>query len=277
MLKTFIKQTINLLKESDIRFQRTEIIPVTLIHETGVKQISLQSLAARSSAHLSDNLVLQVMMMFTLLDAVIDSKYPDLEGKSFRQKYLKLPCTNDEELIFKEIYRLMKMFRNASIHSMSAINFTEESVMIDYEHKNTGFKLEVTKLGVELLFTYIVEIFESQKDLTDNHILSLRRSLYDELISQINLFSDDVQKPLQSIPLNQLRLKRSMRYCVGNPTYTINDKGDIEITSPYSADFPNRGVDYLVELKGKKALIPEEILKDYQFTYSDFNDWLIVK
>ncbi|WP_033580764.1 MULTISPECIES: hypothetical protein [Priestia] len=278
MLETFIKQTITLLKESDIRFQRTKIIPVTFTHETGVKQVTLhmQSTLGPSSPRLSDNLVLQVMMMFTLLDAVIDSKYPNLEGKSFRYRYSKLPFTNDEDLIFKETYRLMKMFRNASVHSMSAINFTEESVMINYEFKNTVFKLEVTKLGVELLFTYILEVFELQNDLTDNHILSLRRSLYDELISQIKSFSDDFQKPLQSIPANRLRLKRSIRYCVENPTYMMNNKGDIEITSPYSADLPNRGVDYLVELKDKKALIPEEILKDNQFTDNDFNNWLLV-
>ncbi|BFI99936.1 MAG: hypothetical protein PME_23720 [Priestia megaterium] len=277
MLEIFIRQTIDLLKKSDIQFQRTEIMPITLIHETGVKQINIQSKVSYSNVNLSDNLILQVMIMFTLLDAVIDSKYPNLEGKSFRSKYRNLPCDNDEELIFKEIYRLMKIFRNASVHSISAINFTGESVVIDYEYNNSVFKLEITKSGIGLLFAYILDSFESRNDLTDNHILAFRRSLYDHLISEIKEFSDDFKTNLQLIPSNQLRLKRSVRYQVRNPTYIIKGKDLIEITSPYLSDQPNRGVDYLVEFKGKKALIPDEILKNNQLSYRELNNWLILK
>lgn len=277
MLKTFIRQTIDLLKNSDIRFHRTEIMPVTLNHETGVKQINIQSMVNfnSSSANLSDNLILQVMIMFTLLDAVIDSKYPNLEGKTFRNKYRNLPCNNDEEVIFKEIYRLLKLFRNASVHAASSINFADKYLVIEYRHVDTLFRIKITKLGVALLFTYVLEFFEPRNDLTDAHILGCRRSLYDDLISEIKEFSDDFKTDLHLIPMNQLRLKRSVRYKVGNPTYIIKGEDTIEIKSPYISDQPNRGVDYLIEFKDKKALIPDEILKNNQLSYSELNNWLI--
>ncbi|HDR7963243.1 hypothetical protein QL993_25985 [Bacillus wiedmannii] len=278
MMNNFIEQTIDLLKRSDIYVRQTEIRPVEFKFEEGKNSPSLHLSCSDSygGAKLSNNLILQTMMMFTVLDAAIDIRYPHLQGESYRKKYQRLPNSTDDEIILKGIFRVFKLFRNASVHSMSSINYDSDKMSVSYTYRQTSYNLEISKYGFELLFTYILDILDPLDKFTSHHHTSLNRKIYDEIKREIITFNDEFGAGLLDIS-NQIRLKRVVRYYIENPKYLKVD-GNIQITSIYKLQpmiEDHYGVDYFIELDSLQYLIPAEVLNNNQISTDEMQQWII--
>ncbi|MFJ7557571.1 hypothetical protein ACIQXZ_27690 [Bacillus thuringiensis] len=267
-----------MLKRSDIYVRQTEIRPVKFIFEEGKNSPSLRLSCSDSygGARLSDNFILQTMMMFTVLDAAIDIRYPYLQGESYRNKYQSLPNSTDDEIILREIFRVFKLFRNASVHSMSSINYDSDKISVSYTYRQTSYNIEISKYGFELLFTYILDILNPLEKFTSHHHTSLNRKIYDEIKREIITFNDEFRAGLLDIS-NQIRLKRVVRYYIENPKYLKVD-GNIQITSIYELQpmiEDHYGVDYLIELDSLQYLIPAEVLNNNQISTDEMQQWII--
>ncbi|RFB53133.1 hypothetical protein [Bacillus thuringiensis] len=278
MMNNFIEQTIDLLKRSDIYVRQTEIRPVKFKFEEGKNCPSLHLSCSDSygGAKLSNNFILQTMMMFTVLDAAIDIRYPHLQGESYRKKYQSLPDSTDDEIILKGIFRVFKLFRNASVHSMSSINYDSDKMSVSYTYRQTSYNIEISKYGFELLFTYILDILDPLDKFTSHHHTSLNRKIYDEIKREIITFNDEFGAGLLDIS-NQIRLKRVVRYYIENPKYLKVD-GNIQITSIYELEpmiEDHYGVDYLIELDSLQYLIPAEVLNNNQISTDEMQHWII--
>lgn len=278
MINNFVRQTIELLKRSDIIVRPTEIRPVEFNYEENInsKTIHLSVHDYFGGADLANNFILQIMIMFSILDAYVDLKHPLLQGKSYRKKYKALPQNTDDEIILKEVFRLFKVLRNASVHSMSSISLANDSVVVSFQHLETNYSLEITKKGVNLLFTYVLDVLRPIKELTPYHLEGLNRKIYDQIINEINTFTDDFGTGLQNIS-NELRLKRIVRYYVKNPKYLIQNN-KIQITSIYELESIVKdyyGVDYFIEINFDKYLIPEEVLMDYRVPVNELERWVL--
>ncbi|MED3351794.1 hypothetical protein P4388_24755 [Bacillus thuringiensis] len=278
MMNNFIEQTIDLLKRSDIYVRQTEIRPVKFKFEEGKNSPSLHLSCSDSygGAKLSNNFILQTMMMFTVLDAAIDIRYPHLQGESYRKKYQSLPNSTDDEIILKGIFRVFKLFRNASVHSMSSINYDSDKMSVSYTYRHTSYNIEISKYGFELLFTYILDILDPLDKFTSHHHTSLNRKIYDEIKREIITFNDEFGAGLLDIS-NQIRLKRVVRYYIENPKYLKVD-GNIQITSIYELEpmiEDHYGVDYFIELDSLQYLIPAEVLNNNQISTDEMQHWII--
>lgn len=277
MIDKFIKQTIGLLKKSDIVVRPTEIRPVELNHEDNTKTVYMSAYDSYGGARLEDNFILQIMIMFSVMDALVDRSYPALGGESFHKKYREMPNDTDEQIMFKEIYRILKVLRNASVHSMNSVSLeADHSIVASYTHKRTEFTLNISKNGMELIYTFIFNLINPPMSrLTKNHLLGIQRTLFDHIKSSIASFSDEFGSTLGGIS-DDLRLKRIVRYYVQNPLFEIcNDS--IKITTDeykLQSNFEvNYGVDYQIQIDGKTAVLPAEVLIGNEISLNNLETW----
>ncbi|MGG3801234.1 hypothetical protein [Metabacillus fastidiosus] len=276
MIDKFIKQTIGLLKKSDIIIRPTVIRPVELNHEDNTQTVYMSGSDFYGGARLEDNFILQIMIMFSVMDALVDRKYPALGGESFHKKYKEMPDDTDEQIMFKEIYRLLKVLRNASIHSMNSVSLeADHSIVASYSYRETEFSLNISKNGMELIYTFIFNLINPPiGKLTNNHISGIQRTLFDHINRSVVTFSDEFGSALRDIS-DGLRLKRIVRYYVQNPMFVISNES-IKITSEYKlhSDLEEHyGIDYQIEVNDKIAVLPSEVLIDNKIKLNNLEIW----
>ncbi|QOR86014.1 hypothetical protein IMZ17_16995 [Geobacillus stearothermophilus] len=144
---------------------------------------------------------------------------------------------------------------------MNAITINNNVINVSYSFGKTNYELEINKLGIELLYTLVLDFIDPIV-LNEKYSTGLRRTLYDDIKRNIHKLSDEFGNTgLENIS-SGLRLKRIVRYRVTNPTYEIRDnhliiKSIYELNDSYSSGY---GVDYLVTIAGQKYMIPYEIL-----------------
>ncbi|EKU42043.1 hypothetical protein C518_2997 [Lysinibacillus fusiformis ZB2] len=269
MNNNFLTETVRFLKKSDIRLYPLETRNVKLEFENGkiTKNVSMSiSDAFMSAPQISNNFVLQIIVVFSTLDAKIDLLYPNLQGNSFKYKYERLPSSSDEDIILREIYRIFKILRNAATHSMDSIDISNNTINAQYVFKGTNFKLQITQMGLSLLFTYIMNLFTVDEKYSQNHNSAFNRELFDLIKQEILVIEDEFGLFLTTISEN-LRLKRWVRYYINNPLFDyIEQQQVLKITSPYllESEFEKEyGADYLVKLSQNEIyLVPGELLND---------------
>lgn len=276
MINEFIDKTIKFLKTSDIHIH----LPGHIKLEVGKTLIIYAELS--DDCHqmkIEDNLIFHTIIFFTLMDALIDNNYPSMEGLSFRKKYDGLPCNSDLEIISKEIYRILKIFRNASIHAKTSISVIHNTdILIDYNHIKTNYKLHITKTSLELIYTCIFVII-GDYGYTKDYKMGIIRSIYDE----INYGTIDIQDDLGPNKLvdisNKLRLKRIVRYKILNPIWREDSTNGVITITKHSLHPNEIGIyscDYLINYLGNKYLIPDETLKtDGSIAIAGISSWKI--
>lgn len=162
------------------------------------------------------------MIFFSIIDTFIDINYPNLEGQSFAKKYHDLQTTNDIDIMFKEVYRILKILRNASIHSKNSVSVrNDNSILVDYNFKGTNFKLEMSKHCLELIYSLIFFVIKDMKYPLD-YKEGLMRTYYEDIKRNIVIISDDFGVNNLASISSRLRLKRTVRYNVINGTFSID-------------------------------------------------------
>ena len=273
VINEFIAKTVRIMKNSDIQIRLPEHRPVEFGQTTTVSIVGSDRFC---QTKLADNLIFHVMVFFSLLDSLIDSKYPNLEGFSFVQKYRELPSNDDNELIIKEIFRILRIFRNAITHSKSAITVTD-NIFVNYPRGNTQFNLQLNKTSLELIYSVILLVLDDN-GYAEQYLHGLMRTYYDDLKSGIIAISDDFGQNNLANVSDGFRLKRIVRYKLTNPEYNLDDSTDvISIISSYPIPpyaIHHYSSDYLIELGGKKYLVPHEVLNtDGTIMLSEIMPW----
>lgn len=278
MINNFIKQTIDMLFKSDIKIHIPSFNKVELNGEKRTLFLEVKEFVNQTK--LEDNLIFCSMIFFTLIDTYIDIQYPYLEGDSFRKKYLKLPSTNDKEIIIREIYRILKIIRNATIHSRNSIELKDgNNLVVGYirgiNNKSTYFELSISKFGLELIYTLIL-LYLDQGKYCDAHQLGLLRTIYDDILSNISKISDDIDNKNLINLSSRIRLNRIQRYVILNPDYIIDsDKGIIEI---HKSKFQDDAIDYIIQYEDNRYIIPDEILSEKGIIkITDMKEWILEK
>jgi len=148
VVNEFIEKTIKMLQRSDIIIHMPEHRKIEFNDEHKTVYIEVSEVVGQTQ--LQDNLIFHLMVFFSIIDAFIDINYPHLEGQSFAKKYCDLQATNDIEIMIKETYRILKILRNASIHSKNAISVRNNNIIVvDYEYKGTTFKTLCMAVEIE--------------------------------------------------------------------------------------------------------------------------------
>lgn len=249
---------------------------VSFEEDSSTIHLSISDTVYMNSVSISNNILLESMIFFSLLDAKIDALYPELEGKSFRKRCIALPKNNDDEIIVRELFRVLKVLRNATIHSRNSIELIDGEIKCSYTNQRTHFELRVTRLGLELIYSLILKMLSSQYK-KDAYQMGIRRTYYDAIQNEIKKFQDDIDDntTLSSLS-NGLRLKRIVRYRVTDSKYCISN-AFLTITKPYVVEEfvkNHYGCDYEFSFNGKGYLVPEECLNDeYSIEITQLSEW----
>ena len=230
----FANQIIGLIKGSDMLIHEPEWREVFLNENGGTTHKMNLSDSLYKKTEIKNNEVLLVMLLFSMLDAYVDATYPTLEGESFAYKYRNLSSSNDTEIIIREVYRILKILRNASIHSRSNVQRTSNNELYTQysrtmHNRITNFELKISQMGLELIGTFIMIIITfNQLNRSDSYKLALLRTFYDDIQKEILTISDEFGIDNLSSISEELRLKRGSRFMIMNPRFTKETEFKIE-------------------------------------------------
>ncbi len=275
MLNDFIRQTLEFLKYSDIHIESPSIESIEF-RSDGTHGFTMSCYGFTGAAEIRNNVVLNVTIFFSLLDVLVDKKFPDLEGRSLRRRYLGLPAVNDYQILFKETYRIMKLFRNSVVHSKSSVVKNDDGFSIDYNYKDTRYRLSIGRPALRLLFSMIVHFARLQDS---PYVTGILRSYYDKISDGITILSDDIGSRFGGIS-GGLRLK-GRRYRTKDRAYRFDEGSDVLWISRFELAGPEQswaGLDYYVTVNGQLYLIPDEALHHSgTITKDNMEDWIYDK
>lgn len=228
--------------------------------ETREVRIDLGEVCYGRTVQVSNNWIIENMLVFSLYDGYLEEKYALPEGQAFRQRYLSLPENTDQERLEKNCYRLIKLMRNAILHNLSKIVVSDKGYNINYSNqKNQAIQLEISQKAVRFLYTILLTLVQNKKLIkTKGHWENLLYSYYHEMQKGIVSLQDDIASagliPLQD---QHIYLNFASRYQVQNPIVTEDTPEGLVIKR--FGKRPTEMSDYYLMRDGEAYIIPEEI------------------
>ncbi len=129
-----------------------------------------------------NNIEIAIELAFSIIDSLIDYKYPSLIDKNFKKKQEEIPRDNMINKIFYDIYSLLRAFRNAIVHTKITMDKTEFTL------RDFSIKILNPKMFFDIIFKLTILISENTF-LKNDYINELIYDYYCEfrrLISETN-------------------------------------------------------------------------------------------
>lgn len=201
----------------------------------------------------------QIKIAFSILNEYINNKYPQSNNKKddFKIKYNTLPCGNDKEIIFKEIYNICRLLRNIVEHNKNKIKINNGKI----EFRN-NIVIVIDEDILYWLFSLVCEYFSEdiEKYHSNYYHLGVLRFYYKKI--RDNLISNGYSQNNILDISNEIYIRVSpVRNIITDPEYKIN-QDIINITKYEVGKELQYGSDYIIEYKNEKYCIPVEAL-DY--------------
>lgn len=257
-MKSFIYHAIMMLEDMGMSVRYPDFHHAT-INNDGTKKVHMEICdRIGNRVSIEQNQKMKIIMIFTILDAYIDSCYPELEGLSFSQKYKNIPSENDMDLMLSQLFRIAKVIRNSIIHSPSSFEFSNGNLNVEYEFRGTNFFVELSFDALNAFNTAIV--MYTKRDLgSGNYFLGIMRYIFGNIISGVCRFSDEFGTDLKH-PDCGIKIKPYLREVVMNTEYDLKN-GEVKINFDESKLSEWQGADFYIERNGEEFLVPIEALR----------------
>lgn len=198
---------------------------------------------------------------FSFFDAIIDSEYPSLYGKTFHKKYDGLPSDTLLQKIMRETYRIMTVYRNADIHHSNDISAPSDSgeVRVAYKNCKTDFLLRISEKGLKCLKQIVLNSAEfSKHSYSKTYIGHLLFPIYKALTEKHIKEFNDTKGDLEFLDSN-IVLSFEKRNVVYDTDYTF-ENNKIHITNVDESFFCDRAsnLDFHVNINDVKYIVPVE-------------------
>jgi len=196
-----------------------------------------------------------------IMDSYIDSIFPNLEGKTFKYKYEKLPRNNYIEIMFSQIYRILKLYRNATVHNINGISITQEHLKINFMHRNMNIRylFIITHKGIEIIEDMLLCYFYyKQRNYSYNYKEYLLYSFYCDILNEIESFNDEF---IESMIINSIKINRYERFNCNSIKYEISNS-KIIFNIPKNLIDNNYAIDINISIDGNLYIIPIEVLNN---------------
>ena len=198
-------------------------------------------------------------LCFMILDSYIDSLFSDNDDKHFRDKYNHLPKNNNIEIIFSQIYRILKLYRNATIHHMREVSITKDFLKIMYTKKNK-FLLVITHKGIEIIQDMILCFFHYE---TTNYGSLYKEYLYysffDDILKEIKGYNDEHANILA---INSKKINRIERFNCHSIEYSFFENSIIFNIPDRLIKEENFAIDINITIDREKFIVPMEVIDD---------------
>jgi hypothetical protein len=254
----YISSCMGFLKSVSHDIQLVEIMDLELKPDnTGC--IHMQIVDSIFAGRIKIPSLLEISIYFMVFDSYIESKNQSLEGLSFRQKYISLPQNTNLEKIIAQIYRILKVCRNAIVHSMSSIVNDGNCLLINYVNEKTGtnFRLKVSFKGIKIIKNFILNYLIYQKSRYSNLYKEyLFNSFYNDIIQEIYDFNDEDNK---LVNIDSRSICRFIRYNCCTIKFTVDDDMIVFNIPDGFNDSIKYPIDIYIEYGKIKYIIPIEI------------------
>ena len=253
----FVNHTLTMLEDMGMSIHYPGIRHITY-EEDGTSEVRMSDgINIGKHVNIEQSPKMKFMMIFTLLDFYIDSKYPNLEGMSFHRKYLELPSDKDDLLMIRELFRIAKIIRNSLVHNPSSFSASDTQLHVHYEYKKTKFELKITTQALHCFYTALVMYIKG--DLGDgNYFLGIMRAIYHNLLSGLLSVSDEFGQHINK-PQEGLQIKPYFREIIMNPKYRI-ENGQLTFLLVEEEHPKNLGNDIYLKYNNLDILVPIEAL-----------------
>jgi len=210
--------------------------------------------------------ILGIMILFGIFDTYLDTKYPALQGKSFKQKHDHLPAGSNIEIIQKSFFRIYKLIRNAITHSADKVNYSNGATTINYTFSGSHFELQINDDNLLKLYTATLLLIDSKIDENrgDYFKEGLLKWYYDSISPA--LINDDCSFDFLPtiVPLHP------MRDIIINSEFSVEEEKIIIKNS----EFPKNTIrDFAIEYLGECYVIPQEHLCHHAIYTDDLPRW----
>ncbi|GLQ29523.1 hypothetical protein [Litoribrevibacter albus] len=276
MNQPFIYNTLFFIENSDLHLMLPNIDHLNVSEDGGVG-ISIELSDSLCKNRLNGNWFLTQSIFFSLLDSIIDLNSPNLEGASFKRRYEDLDQSSPKKLVFKELYRVVKLIRNTIVHQKSAIDSNENGLSISYTNtRGTQFSFCITNLGVRLLHTVCFLVCKTFKQ-DSFYIEYIINSYYELMLSEISGMSDEFgsslnrNNGLDKLPSTSIYRVRDTKYTFSgeNQTYFVS-------TLARAKRDPNRAYEYIIKVQSSLYIVPHErISENGAITKEEIDKWLV--
>ncbi|WP_405077634.1 hypothetical protein [Pectobacterium versatile] len=270
----FIGSTLMLLEDAGLRLNRPDFTKIELYEDGKRCEKGDMSCRLGRRVHIEHNPKAKFLLIFSMFDFYIDSKYPELEGKSYSHKYKKLPDENDFDLIIKELFRIAKVIRNSLVHTPSKFEFQQGRLNINYSFNNVDFSFKIPVDSLTDVYTLIIMFIERRNNETE-YFIRIARYMYKNIINDIEEFSDEFKHKLR-LANGLLTLVPYQRFRVLKTKFEVNE-GVLKITE--SKNIKNhikshQSYDFCVELGEDVYIIPlEELDDDFSISINELTPW----
>ncbi|MCR9884193.1 hypothetical protein NB554_10150 [Vibrio alginolyticus] len=142
------------------------------------------------------------IVIFSILDSIIDIDNPQVEGCSFKARYDSLSSNDEQGIIFKEVYRVMKLIRNAMVHNRKNISKNNGEFSILYQNRGTDFHLKCSVGSIRELYN-LSRVIIDHVDVEDRYFKLVLTELYNRFMSGVTVFTDEISSSLQAVRKNE--------------------------------------------------------------------------
>jgi hypothetical protein len=197
-------------------------------------------------------------LYFMVLDSYIDSLFPEMEGTSFRNKYDHLPKNNNTEIMFSQLYRVLKLYRNATVHNTHGIIITKDFLKIKYNHKQNKYLFIITHKGIEVIEDMILCFFYYEStNYSSFYKEYLYYSFFDDILKEIKEYNDEYANILT---INSKKINRIERFNCHSVEYNVF--GDVIIFNIPDKLIKERNyaIDINIIFDEEKFIIPSEVI-----------------
>jgi len=216
-MNAFIYHTLTMLEDAGLSINYPKIQPITLDENGRIKMHANTPLIQGNRVSIEQNPQMKFLILFTLLDFHVDAAHPELEGKSYRQKYLNLPSQSDYNLVLRQLFRVAKIIRNALVHNQSSFSVADNHFSVDYRHNRQHFCLKMSREAFKDFHTAIIMYVRGDMG-KGSYFLGIMRSMYASILAGITEFNDDFGSLLEQ-PTTGIKMNRHQRYVVLHPPY----------------------------------------------------------
>lgn len=207
---------------------------------------------------------------FAALDAVLARDAT--EAVTSWQRYLALPRNSRLDKVVAELYRVLRVARILSLHSLGHVEVEEGLVRLNGAVDRVALSLEITFPGLALL-EQATACYLSSLDgpYPEPYVGELLLAHYVDLIAEIKRFADQdriLYQFRQAVPFN-----RHFRFDCDNAKWHVEDGVlELEIGARHrdAARYP---IDFFLPLGDGLHIVPVEALKDGRLPRAELAQW----
>ncbi|MBZ3680464.1 MULTISPECIES: hypothetical protein [Providencia] len=201
---------------------------------------------------------------FSFLDCLIDERNPNLIGKSFAKKIKGMTVSNHIDLIIKECFRILRIFRNASEHEgKKTIQDGTMNIEINFNEYKETLTYNNNTLSYLFFIIYLISINFTEK----GYPLTTLISAYNKMKNNTTEINDCVGNILEKLDF-EVTLSDFQSLVVLGLNYTECD--EFILFKPMSFKDRFLKFDYLYKKGNNYYLLPSEYIENYKDTYGIF-------